>query len=112
MTAPQPETPVAASEERIGKYRVHPVAAMFPLLEGQQYEDLRNSIESYGQQKNIIIQGDVLLDGRNRLKVCLELGLEPRVGEYTGKLDAVDYILIANVDRRHLTDDMRTAISH
>jgi hypothetical protein len=110
MTAPQPETPVAAKEERIGKYRVHPVAAMFPLLEGQDYEDFRLSIEVKGQLKPIVVLGDILLDGRNRLRACLDLGIEPRVTEYTGELDPVDYIEISNIDRRHLGEDARTAI--
>jgi hypothetical protein len=97
-------------EERIGKYRVHPAASMFPLLEGQDYEDLRNSIEAYGLLKAIVLLDGVLLDGRNRLKACLELEIEPRVVQYTGKLDPVDYILVSNVDRRHLTEDARSAI--
>jgi hypothetical protein len=110
MTASQQETPVAATEERIGKYRVHPVAAMFPMLEGDEYENLRSSIKSYGQQKTILVQGDLLIDGRNRMKVCLDLGIEPRVSEYHDKLDPADHIRIANIDRRHLTEDMRSAI--
>jgi hypothetical protein len=111
MNALQPETPVADTpEERIGKYRVHPAASMFPLLEGDEYENLRGSIETYGQFKPIVVQGDLLLDGRNRLKACLELEVEPKVEQYAGSLDPVDYILIANVDRRHLTPDVRSAI--
>jgi protein gp37 len=103
-------TTASGAKERIGKYRVHPAAAMFPLLEGQDYENLRSSIEANGQQRSIVVLGDVLLDGRNRLRVCLELGVEPRTMEYTGKLDPVDFILVSNVDRRHLTEDQRVAI--
>jgi hypothetical protein len=97
-------------EERIGKYRVHPVASMFPLLEGKEYDDLSDSIEANGQQKPIIVQDSVLLDGRNRLKVCLALDIEPKVEQYTGSLKPVEYILVANVDRRHLTPEERLAI--
>jgi hypothetical protein len=100
----------AATEERIGKYRVHPVAAMFPLIEGDEYEDLRGSIEVFGQLKAITVQGDVLLDGRNRLRACLELQIEPKVIEYKGRLDPVRYITAANIERRHLDADARSLI--
>jgi hypothetical protein len=39
MTAPEPETPMAAPKERIGKYRVHPVASMFPMSERTRNSD-------------------------------------------------------------------------
>ena len=110
MPTPQPETPMAAPEERIGDYRVHPVASMFPLLESEDYDDLKNSIEGYGQQAPIIVQGDVLLDGRNRLRACLEIGIRPRTVEYSGDLDVVQFIRISNIDRRHLGPDERIAI--
>jgi hypothetical protein len=111
MTAPQPETPVTAIEERIGNYRVHPVAAMFPLLEGNEYEEFRETMKLWGQQKPIIVQGDLLLDGRNRLRACLDLGIKPRVEQYNGPPDVVPYIAIANFARRDLTDQQRGAIA-
>ena len=98
------------TEERIGNYRVHPVASMFPLLAGEPYEELRVSIEEVGQLHPIIVMGDTLLDGRNRLRVCLEVGIEPRIEEYRGPLPAVDYIQVSNIDRRHLSDDARVVI--
>jgi hypothetical protein len=102
---------MAASEERIGKYRVHSVASMFPLLEGDDYEQFRESIKLFGLQKPIVIQGDLLLDGRNRLRACLELGINPRVEEYNGDPDVIPYIVLANMARRNLTDEQRGAIA-
>jgi ParB-like chromosome segregation protein Spo0J len=98
------------SEERIGDYRIHPVAAMFPLLKGDDYEDLRSSIEANGQLKPIVVQGDVLLDGCNRLQACLEIGLSPKVVQYSSELDVATYIRCANIDRRHLSEDQRVGI--
>jgi hypothetical protein len=99
-------------EERIGDYRVHPVAAMFPLLEGEAYEAFKESIEVYGQQKAIVVQGDLLLDGRNRLRACIDLEIRPRVIEFDGRMDIPTYIRVANIDRRNLTDDVRSAICY
>jgi ParB-like nuclease domain len=98
------------TEERIGKHRVHPVASMFPLIDGTKYDELRASIQEKGQQHPIVVMGDMLLDGRNRLRVCLQLGIEPRIEEYRSGMDPVDYIQVSNLDRRHLTDDARVAI--
>jgi ParB-like chromosome segregation protein Spo0J len=99
------------TEERIGNYRVHPVASMFPLLEGEEFEKFRDSIKSQGQQQPIIVQGDTLIDGRNRLRACLELELDPIVEEYRSTLPAGRYILVSNIRRRHLLADQRISIS-
>jgi ParB-like chromosome segregation protein Spo0J len=99
-----------AVEERIGKYRVHPVAAMFPLIEGEEYEKFRDSIRDHGQQQPVIVQGDMLIDGRNRMRVCVELDREPITREYDSTLPIHRYILTANIWRRELTKDQRTQI--
>jgi ParB-like chromosome segregation protein Spo0J len=96
--------------EQIGDYEVHPVASLFPLLEGEAYLQLKKSLEDHGQQQPIIRSKGVLLDGRNRLKILLELGKQPVFEEYEGRLSADEYILTANLFRRHLTDGQRTMI--
>jgi ParB-like chromosome segregation protein Spo0J len=101
----------ASAPECIGKYRVHPTASLFPLLEGNAYQELKKSIEQHGQQEPIVLQGDVLIDGRNRLKVLLDLGREPVVEEYSSPLAVEEYILVQNLWRRHLTDDQRMMIT-
>jgi ParB-like chromosome segregation protein Spo0J len=102
----------SGTEERIGKYRVHPVASMFPLMDGEDYEDLRKSIEKYGQLEPIVLDSDnVLLDGRNRMRVLLELGRQPFLHLHTGKMSVEQYILARNLFRRHLTDDQRMMIT-
>ena len=97
-------------DEVIGTYRVHPVASMFPLLEGERYEELRVSMEEVGQLHPIVVQGDIVLDGRNRLRVCLQVGMDPVIEEYRGTLRPHDYILVSNLDRRQLDDDARVAV--
>jgi ParB-like chromosome segregation protein Spo0J len=50
--------------------QVHPAAAMFPLLEGPEFEELCDDIQASGLANPIVIHGDILLDGRNRLRAC------------------------------------------
>ena len=97
--------------ERIGAYVLHPVASMFPPLEGDAYQDLKKSIEQHGQQQPLVLKDGVLLDGRNRLRILLELSREPHVVEYTGTLAVDDFILVQNLFRRHLTEDQRVMIT-
>jgi ParB-like chromosome segregation protein Spo0J len=99
-------------EERIGNYRVHPVAAMFPLLEGEEFEAFKTSIRERGQDEPIVIKGDLLIDGRNRLRACLDLAIEPKTREFAESDAAIgDYVLAANIHRRHLSDQRRLMIT-
>jgi ParB-like chromosome segregation protein Spo0J len=86
------------------------VAAMFPLLEGPPHETFKGDIEADGLLEPIVVQGRTLLDGRNRLRACLDLNIEPDIREYDGALDAYHYILAKNLDRRDLTPEQRTAV--
>jgi hypothetical protein len=52
-----------------------------------------------------------LLDGRNRLRICIELGIEPTIKHYTLRGGEEEYILAHNLSRRHLTDDQRVMIT-
>jgi hypothetical protein len=110
----------------IMKYKVHPVAAMFPLLVpgSSPFNDLEVSIQTYGQIEPIVVDGDILLDGRNRLAVCEGLGIEPKVVEWSTMrldvprkglmpsrpLDQDEWIFQKNVARRNITEDQRTAL--
>jgi len=95
--------------------RVHPVAAMFPMIEGKHYEDLCASIESIGLIEPVVLMDDCLVDGRNRIKACLDLDIEPTYVQYR-KLDCGEepvalYIEARNLARRDLTDDQRVSIA-
>ncbi|MGA7235638.1 MAG: MT-A70 family methyltransferase [Bryobacteraceae bacterium] len=101
----QPETPAAAPEERIGSYRVHPEASLFPLLEGEEFDALVEDIRAYGQREKILVDEDgAILDGRNRYRACRELGIEPRTQTWRlrGDDSALALVISLNIKRRHL----------
>ena len=87
---------------------IHPAAKEFPQLKGKEFEELKEDIRLRGLVKPLIKKGNVLLDGRNRLRACQDLGIEPEFEEYLGE-DAVGLIISCNIHRRHLTDDQRAA---
>ncbi len=87
--------------------KVHPAANIFPMLDGPAYEALKADIFANGVREPIVNYRGQLLDGRNRLKACKELGIEPMEAELDEDTDPVAYVLSANLHRRHLLTSQR-----
>lgn len=85
----------------------HPLAAMFPLLEGKEFSDLIISIKSNGLRDTITLYEGKILDGRNRYRACIEAGIEPRTEPLPDGQDPLQFVYIKNVTRRHLTVSQR-----
>jgi hypothetical protein len=97
-----------------GSYRVYPVCRWLRLLQGQEYDDLKQSIKEHGQIEPVVINGEDFYDGRNRIRVLNELAMEPLVVEFptlNSRLSPAEWIIAKNKDRRHLTDDQRLAFA-
>jgi ParB-like chromosome segregation protein Spo0J len=89
---------------------VHPVAALFPMMTGQEFTELVADIKANGLVNPIIRQGDTLIDGRNRMAACERAGVTPRFTEFTGD-DPTAFIISANIHRRHLKESQRAVIA-
>lgn len=100
---------------KLGDYEVHPFADKFPLIEGEEFDALVADIHQNGLRDPITITHDhqVLVDGRNRYRACLKLGVKPKLHvlghHYTGEQIA-DLIVSENVHRRHLTPSQRDVL--
>lgn len=91
---------------------VHPVAELFPLIEGDEFDQLVASIRDSGLEHSLVLSPDgTLLDGRNRLRACREAGVEPRFEVYEGD-DITDYVVRVNIQRRHLTPGQLSFIAN
>jgi len=89
--------------------KIHPVAALFPMLSESELRELADDIVANGLQQPIVMQGDTLLDGRNRIAACKLAGVEPGVTQYTGG-SPVAFIIGVNLKRRHLDKGQRIAL--
>jgi hypothetical protein len=113
-------TPVATEHglEIIAGYKVHPLASKFPLIVGQEFEDLVQAAARAGRLQPVETHEGLLLDGRNRLRVQEELsrrGIEIELPvvewEPIGDETVEERIWSVNAHRRHLTDDQRAALA-
>jgi site-specific DNA-methyltransferase (adenine-specific) len=86
----------------------HPAADAWPMMDQDRYEDLALDIDINGQQEPITLCEGMILDGRNRYRACLELGIEPLIREYSGDPWAFAWSL--NGARRDLEATVRALI--
>jgi len=61
----------------IAELKFHPLANIFPLIEGTEFDDLVADIKVNGLHDPIVIHNDLILDGRNRYRACLAAGVDP-----------------------------------
>ena len=82
----------------------HPAANIFPMMTGDEFKTLVESISRNGYDAAfpILTFEGMILDGRNRYSACLELGVTPIYREWGGD-DPWEFVWLANSERRHLT---------
>jgi phage N-6-adenine-methyltransferase len=93
-------------------YKYHQYANLFPLLEGEDYNNLKEDIKKNGLLEPIYLYKDEICDGRNRYRCCIDLGIKPIFRLYEGKEeDLLSFILSLNLHRRHLSESQRSIIA-
>lgn len=94
------------------EYLIHSAAALFPPMSDAEFAELKADIETNGQQMPILVYRNKIVDGRERLRACHELGIEP-VYKDVGKLDVPTqaFIVSQNLHRRHLSGGQRSLIA-
>lgn len=99
---------------KIGVHDVHPAAALFPLIGGDEYQAFLDDIRTNGQRKKIVRIGALILDGRNRLRACLDLKIEPKFRTFGSDLgdgtDPIAFVISENIARRHLNETQRSFV--
>jgi ParB-like chromosome segregation protein Spo0J len=95
--------------------RVHPFADEFPMMSGTDWAEFVESVQRDGLVHPIELthDGEMLVDGRNRLQACRDLGIEPtfvRLPEMTEE-QLLNRIISANLSRRHLDTGQRALLA-
>lgn len=89
---------------------IHPAAAMFPELQGEEFEALVKDIKEHGQREPIVLLDGMILDGRNRYRAVMSLFLKPKFVEWDGEGTPEQFVISKNIMRRHLTEVQRAMI--
>jgi hypothetical protein len=90
----------------------HPLANLFPLIEGEALTAFAASIGPEGPENPIIIHEGKILDGRNRFLVCRERGIEPRMEVWDGRGGSpLLFVFNQNLSRRHLGASQRAMMA-
>jgi hypothetical protein len=95
----------------ISKYRFHPACLLFPPLPDEELRGLADDIQANGQRDPVVRLQGIILDGRNRLMACEMADVEPTFVEWNGKGSPIEFIISANLPRRHLTSSQRAVIA-
>jgi site-specific DNA-methyltransferase (adenine-specific) len=86
----------------------HPAADAFPMMDAARLDELKADIAANGQREPITVCDGMILDGRNRYRACIELGIEPETRKYSGDPWAFAWSL--NGERRDLEATVRALI--
>ena len=97
------------------EYEFHPIANIFPMMEGEEFKALVDDIKANGLREPITLHEGKILDGRNRYRAVVEAGHQYRLKDqdfkpYTGT-KPLEFVISANVHRRHLDTSQRATIA-
>jgi ParB-like chromosome segregation protein Spo0J len=89
----------------------HKITELFPEMTSEEYAALKQDIERNGLQEAIWIHGGKIVDGRSRYRACVELGIEPQLREWDGTGSLLNFVVSANLHRRHLTASQKAMLA-
>jgi ParB-like chromosome segregation protein Spo0J len=116
------------SPEAAMSLKFHPLADIFPLMEGAEFEQLVADIKANGLREKIDLYQGKIVDGRNRYRALQRLGIDPSAepskyfrkaiyahavgGEIAPHEQNNDdrvraYVISRNIHRRHLTPEQK-----
>src|SRR5262249_42808299 len=111
-TPAAPQTTISPAEQK-APTEAHPFADIFPRLKDinpEAYKAFVEDIKEREQQEYVVTYEDKVLDGRNRMDACQELGKPLKFRPYIGN-DPVGFVLSANLHRRHLNESQRAMVA-
>jgi hypothetical protein len=93
----------------------HEAANLFPMMDEDELKALAEDIKKHGLQQAIVLLDGQVLDGRNRLKACALAGVKPDFTTTSAHAlppggSPVDFVVSANLHRRHLTGEQKRAV--
>src|SRR6516165_3106069 len=101
LTKPRPEG------EDFLNFVAHPLANMFPMIEGSAFDELKRDIAAQGILEPIRLYQGMILDGRNRYAAAKACGHQFSLDDFVqweGTVaEAEAWVISTNLHRRHLS---------
>jgi hypothetical protein len=88
----------------------HPLADLFPLIEGEEFDELVADVRAHGVREPIWTYQCKVLEGRIRYLAAQAAGVECPTRAYDGD-DPVGLVISLNLRRRHLSASQRAMIA-
>src|SRR6516164_977797 len=93
------------------KLEPHPLSAIFPQISEEDFDKLAADIKLHGLHQPIVRYQGKILDGNNRYRACELVKIAPKFADFNGDdAQARNYVISANIHRRHLSPDQRREI--
>lgn len=95
---------------------IHPAAELFPMMSPDELKALGEDIKKHGLHQSAVAYHGKLIDGRNRLDAMELVGINLFIGDkispvivrdYVSGIDPYEYVIGANIHRRHLTTEQK-----
>ena len=101
-----------ASNKGITTMKAHPATAIMPNMTDSEYADLKADMSVHGQRETIKTWEGQIVDGRQRYRACMELGITPRFDALKKVEGTVEQLVLSlNYHRRHLTTSQKAMIA-
>ena len=103
----------SSTAKTVTTYPLDPCVELFPAMNSDEFNALKQSIERNGQSEPILLFHGKVVDGRHRLKACQELGIEPKVQTLSVKNyeQAKSMAFARNINRRNLAIGQRALMA-
>lgn len=98
------------NKQNYKELELHEYCKIFPAAQDREFSELKKSILENGQTDTIKLLKGKIIDGKNRYKACLALGIEPKTEEIQIE-DPLKYCLSQNLHRRHISESQRSLIA-
>lgn len=100
----------------LGEFEVHPAADAYPMIDGEEFTKLVDSVKRNGLREPIILNHDrtILVDGRNRYRACEQAGVDPvyeTLGSHYDELMTLNLIVDRNERRRDLNAGQKAMVA-
>ena len=93
------------------KLEPHDLSKLFPPISEEDFGKLAGDIKLNGLHQPIMRYQGKILDGNNRYRACELIKIAPKFADFTGDDAAArNYVISANIHRRHLSPDQRREI--